>query len=76
MQVLRPNGNTGTVVVTSTINSYKSKYFRLAGISMQEKITPRISKSLELLLVEEAVISPDVVSIFNHPSNKVHCKSS
>ena len=34
-------------------------------------ISPKISQSVELMLVEEAVISPDVISLFNHPSNKV-----
>lgn len=38
---------------------------------LQERVWSAISKSLELLLVEEALISPDTVSIFNHPSNKV-----
>ncbi|XP_076471495.1 nuclear pore membrane glycoprotein 210-like [Babylonia areolata] len=70
-QTLRPEGRTGTVVVTATISGYKKEYLRTADVSIQEKISPRISKSLELLLVEEAVISPDTVSIFNHPSNKV-----
>ncbi|KAK7447124.1 hypothetical protein BaRGS_00040214 [Batillaria attramentaria] len=72
-QTLRPYGRTGTVFVTATISSYKKEYLRQAAVSFsaQEKLAVRISKSLELLLVEEAVISPDTVSIFNHPSNKV-----
>ena len=37
----------------------------------QMSISPKISQSVELMLVEEAVISPDVISLFNHPSNKV-----
>ncbi|XP_070200007.1 nuclear pore membrane glycoprotein 210-like [Littorina saxatilis] len=70
-QTMKPYGRTGTVVVTATISSYKQKYFRAAGVRLQERISPKISKSVELLLVEEAVISPDTFSIFNHPSNKV-----
>ncbi|KAL8601946.1 hypothetical protein ACOMHN_008438 [Nucella lapillus] len=70
-QTLRPNSKTGTVVVTATISQYRKDYLRAADVTIQERITPRIRKSLELLLVEEAVISPDTVSIFNHPSNKV-----
>jgi len=38
---------------------------------IQAKIIPTISKSLELRLVEEAVVSPDTLAVFNHPSNKV-----
>ena len=40
----------------------------------QMTISPKISQSVELMLVEEAVISPDVISLFNHPSNKVSVK--
>ena len=39
---------------------------------LQEKISPKISKSVELVLVEEAFISPASLSVFNHPSNKVN----
>ena len=34
-QTLRPHSQTGTVVVTATISSYKQRYLRAAGISMQ-----------------------------------------
>lgn len=39
---------------------------------LQAQITPPITKSLDLKLVEEAVVSPDTLSVFNHPSNKVN----
>lgn len=38
----------------------------------QEYISPKISKSIDLRLVEEAVVSPETLSVFNHPSNKVN----
>lgn len=38
---------------------------------LQTRIYPKISKSLELKLVEEAIVSPDIISLFNHPSNTV-----
>lgn len=42
----------------------------------QAQITPPITKSLDLRLVEEAVVSPEVLSVFNHPSNKVNVEVS
>ena len=42
---------------------------------LQETISPSISKSIELQLVEEAVINPSALSVFNHPANKVNSGS-
>ncbi|XP_071099780.1 nuclear pore membrane glycoprotein 210-like isoform X2 [Haliotis cracherodii] len=70
-QTLSPAGRPGTVVVSATTNSYNSRHLRNAGSKISEAIHPRISKSIELLLVEGAYISPEQVSVFNHPSNKV-----
>ncbi|BFZ03901.1 hypothetical protein BsWGS_06940 [Bradybaena similaris] len=69
-QTVRPHRKVGAVVVTASINHYKSWVSKVLARKM-EKITPAISRSLELLLVEEAVLFPSSVSIFNHPSNKV-----
>ncbi|XP_041366942.1 nuclear pore membrane glycoprotein 210-like [Gigantopelta aegis] len=70
-QKLVPNGKTGSVIVTATINSYKQHSLKVAGSWVEAHIHPSISKSLELQLVEKAFIHPDTVSVFNHPSNKV-----
>ncbi|ESO84308.1 hypothetical protein LOTGIDRAFT_236288 [Lottia gigantea] len=70
-QTVHPFGVEGSVVVTATIVSYKSSYFKIACSSLSEVVHPTISKSLELLLRQEAVIEPSRISVFNHPSNKV-----
>ncbi|XP_067655062.1 nuclear pore membrane glycoprotein 210-like isoform X1 [Haliotis asinina] len=70
-QTLQPAGKPGTVVVSATTNSYNSRHLRNAGSKISEAIHPRISKSIELQLVEAPFISPEQVSVFNHPSNKV-----
>ncbi|KAJ8299580.1 hypothetical protein KUTeg_023640 [Tegillarca granosa] len=70
-QTLKPNGIPDELVVTATISGYNHKYLKEAGAHISTKIWPKISKSLALLLVEEATITPDTISVFNHPSNKV-----
>ncbi|KAL5006223.1 hypothetical protein ScPMuIL_015029 [Solemya velum] len=61
----------GELVVTATISRYSQSQLRNMGTSISSQISPKISKSLELSLVELASLSPDVISVFNHPSNKV-----
>ncbi|XP_050414022.1 nuclear pore membrane glycoprotein 210 isoform X1 [Patella vulgata] len=70
-QTIHPNGQTGSVILTATITNYNQRYLKIACSSISGTIQPTISKSIELLLREEAVIQPNRVSVFNHPSNKV-----
>lgn len=69
-QTMNPTGTTGNVVVTVTVDGYKASVLKMLG-KPNERISPAISKSLEVVLVEEAVLSPSSVSVFNHPSNQV-----
>ncbi|CAL1542005.1 unnamed protein product, partial [Lymnaea stagnalis] len=69
-QTVRPNKKTGDLIITASIDRYKTSVAKVFG-KPTERISPVISKSLELSLVEEAVLTPASVSIFNHPSNKV-----
>ncbi|XP_052692934.1 nuclear pore membrane glycoprotein 210-like [Crassostrea angulata] len=68
-RVLQPRGQPGVVIVTASISSYIEKHLKMAGSPISTRIYPKISKSLELKLVEEAIVSPDIISLFNHPSN-------
>ncbi|XP_077992157.1 nuclear pore membrane glycoprotein 210-like [Glandiceps talaboti] len=61
----------GLVSVTASIRGYDTKLLKAQQISQSPNISPVISTSLELLLVNSAVITPDTVSVFNHPSSKV-----
>ncbi|XP_060082895.1 nuclear pore membrane glycoprotein 210-like [Ylistrum balloti] len=70
-QTLNPAGRPGYITVTATVNRYLAKYLREAGSGIYANISPPLTKSLQLKLVEEAVVSPDMISVFNHPSNKV-----
>ncbi|XP_062607902.1 nuclear pore membrane glycoprotein 210-like [Saccostrea cucullata] len=66
---LLPRGRPGFVVITASINSYLERHLRMAGSPISTRIHPKISRSLELKLVEEVIVKPDIISLFNHPSN-------
>ncbi|KAH9518820.1 hypothetical protein Btru_006348 [Bulinus truncatus] len=70
-QTVKPQKKTGSIIITASVDRYKTSASKAFGKPL-EKITPVVSKSLELLLVEEAVLTPASVSVFNHPSNKVN----
>ncbi|XP_059163994.1 nuclear pore membrane glycoprotein 210-like [Physella acuta] len=70
-QTIRPLKKSGSIFITASIERYKISTAKAVG-KTPEKLNPVISKSLELLLVDEAVLSPSSVSVFNHPSNKVN----
>lgn len=50
---------------------YCLKRFCSLLIYYKDQDLPRVNKSLALMLVEEAVIIPETISVFNHPSTKV-----
>ncbi|RUS72155.1 hypothetical protein EGW08_020082, partial [Elysia chlorotica] len=70
-QTVRPHKEQGSVVIQASIERYKSYVLAKNSKKTQEKITPVIRKSLELLLVQEPELSPSTMSIINHPSNQV-----
>ena len=57
---------TGRLSVTASVTRYKDG----------STIKPSISKALTLQLVEDAVVRPADVSMFNHPSSKVRPSST
>ncbi|XP_048780768.2 nuclear pore membrane glycoprotein 210-like isoform X2 [Ostrea edulis] len=68
-RVLLTRGRPGFVVITASISSYLERHLKMAASPISTRIYPKISRSLELKLVEEAVVKPDIISLFNHPSN-------
>ncbi|CAC5367420.1 NUP210 [Mytilus coruscus] len=68
---LVPVGKTGQLSVTGTVTYYSDEYLKSAGSTITNRIYPRLTKTIDIRLVDEAVLMPSVISIFNHPSNKV-----
>ncbi|XP_041655352.1 nuclear pore membrane glycoprotein 210 isoform X2 [Cheilinus undulatus] len=58
---------TGMAAITVTALGYQVSHLAAANVpSLYESLTP-VSATLELLLVEDVRISPDAVTIYNHP---------
>ncbi|XP_064601442.1 nuclear pore membrane glycoprotein 210-like [Liolophura sinensis] len=70
-QKLNVFGKPGRVVLSASVSRYDTSYFTSQAIRFDSTIKAKISKSVELILVEEPFISPNTISVFNHPSNKV-----
>ncbi|XP_063400570.1 nuclear pore membrane glycoprotein 210-like [Mytilus trossulus] len=68
---LVPVGKTGQLSVTGTVTYYSDDYLKKAGSTITNRIYPRLTKTIDIRLVDEAVLTPSIISIFNHPSNKV-----
>ncbi|KAL3841492.1 hypothetical protein ACJMK2_019630 [Sinanodonta woodiana] len=66
-----PVGVIGNQGVTVSVSRYRRNYLKMANAVIDEKMFPTITKFVELKLVEEAVVDPSSLSVFNHPSNKV-----
>ncbi|XP_078582959.1 nuclear pore membrane glycoprotein 210-like [Branchiostoma floridae x Branchiostoma japonicum] len=71
MQTVVPKRKRGSMTITGAIQGYNKHFFQYHGIKIATDLSPRISSSLDLLLVDDVKLAPDSVSIFNHPSNKV-----
>uniref|UniRef100_UPI0037E7A905 nuclear pore membrane glycoprotein 210 n=1 Tax=Semicossyphus pulcher TaxID=241346 RepID=UPI0037E7A905 len=58
---------TGTAAITVTALGYQVSHLAAANVpSPYDPLTP-VSATLELLLVEDVKVSPDTVTIYNHP---------
>ncbi|KAK3608986.1 hypothetical protein CHS0354_020538 [Potamilus streckersoni] len=66
-----PVGVIGNQRVTVSVSRYRRNYLKMANAVIDEKIFPAITKFVELKLVEEAVVDPNSLSVFNHASNRV-----
>lgn len=79
-QSLQPNIEIGALNVNATITGYKSNVLKAYGITpesppfkteedLDTELAP-LTASLELYLVDNTIISPNMVTLFNHPGNK------
>ncbi|XP_057657575.1 nuclear pore membrane glycoprotein 210 [Diorhabda carinulata] len=80
-QALEPSLDRGQVVVNVTAIGYKKEVLKPYKITAESPafitdedhgvVVPPIFFSLSLYLVEDAVISPNILTVFNHPGNKI-----
>ncbi|CAH1786082.1 unnamed protein product [Owenia fusiformis] len=70
-QVIEMQNKLGSLTIRATVNKYdKVGHFNPKGIRYNDKLDPALERILELILVEDATINPEMISIFNHPTNK------
>uniref|UniRef100_A0A4W6EQI1 Nucleoporin 210 n=1 Tax=Lates calcarifer TaxID=8187 RepID=A0A4W6EQI1_LATCA len=66
-QTVLVHHQTGTAAITVTALGYQVSHLSAANVpSPYDPLTP-VSATLELLLVEDVKVSPDTVTIYNHP---------
>ncbi|GLD49968.1 nuclear pore membrane glycoprotein 210 isoform X1 [Lates japonicus] len=66
-QTVLVHHQTGTAAITVTALGYQVSHLSVANVpSPYDPLTP-VSATLELLLVEDVKVSPDTVTIYNHP---------
>lgn len=84
-QIIHPKNNTGTLIVEAVVTNYRFELLSVLNIVPEnpvfffendrgEKVKPVIKTSLSVTLVEEATLTPDRATAFNHPNNKVSIK--
>ncbi|XP_046661962.1 LOW QUALITY PROTEIN: nuclear pore membrane glycoprotein 210-like [Homalodisca vitripennis] len=84
-QYIHPKNRTGTLTVEGTVVNYRLQLLSrlliipehpVFGIlnDLKEIISPVISNSLTIVLVNASSVTPDRATVFNHPNNKVVLK--
>lgn len=82
-QVLKPKARSGVLEVMVAVVAYQAHMLALMDILPEDPpfgianergyiVTPDIKATLRLTLVNDTIITPNRISVFNHPRNKVN----
>ncbi|XP_071451891.1 nuclear pore membrane glycoprotein 210 [Hetaerina americana] len=75
LRVLHPNGKTGTLDISCKIAEYRRSHFRNIGLMPpQVSLDTETQATIVIVLVSEAVITPNHSMLFNHPSSSATLK--
>ncbi|XP_045407447.1 nuclear pore membrane glycoprotein 210 isoform X2 [Lemur catta] len=66
LQAISVHEASGTTAVTATTTGYQLSHLSTARVKQQDPLVP-VSASIELILVEDVRVSPEEVTIYNHP---------
>uniref|UniRef100_A0A2K6GN68 Nucleoporin 210 n=1 Tax=Propithecus coquereli TaxID=379532 RepID=A0A2K6GN68_PROCO len=67
LQAISVHEASGTTAVTATAASYQQSHLSTARVKQQHDPPVPVSASIELILVEDVRVSPEEVTIYNHP---------
>ncbi|XP_022250684.1 nuclear pore membrane glycoprotein 210-like isoform X2 [Limulus polyphemus] len=70
-QVIYPEGKAGLLKVTVKLTGYRADVIKKENARLLPPLDEPLTQSIELDLVDDPLIKPDEVSVFNHPSNKI-----
>ncbi|XP_043934036.1 nuclear pore membrane glycoprotein 210 isoform X1 [Protopterus annectens] len=67
LQTLLVHKESGSTIITVTASKYQQDHLRAAQVLTQYDYFDPVSTTIELLLVEDVKVSPDSITIYNHP---------
>uniref|UniRef100_A0A8C4PQT1 Nucleoporin 210 n=1 Tax=Equus asinus asinus TaxID=83772 RepID=A0A8C4PQT1_EQUAS len=67
LQAISVHEASGTTAVSATATGYQQSHLSAAGVKQPHDPLVPVSASLELILVEDVRVSPEEVTIYNHP---------
>uniref|UniRef100_A0A1B6DER5 BIG2 domain-containing protein n=1 Tax=Clastoptera arizonana TaxID=38151 RepID=A0A1B6DER5_9HEMI len=77
-QTIIPKNHTGTLQIVATVSGYKRQFIKNLDFSPEYNFgeTNPIETTLSVVFVNDTIITPDQITVFNHPQNKVTLKVS
>ncbi|XP_044610283.2 nuclear pore membrane glycoprotein 210 [Equus asinus] len=67
LQAISVHEASGTTAVSATATGYQQSHLSAAGVKQPHDPLVPVSASLELILVEDVRVSPEEVTVYNHP---------
>lgn len=71
MQAISVHEASGTTAISATATGYQQSHLDAAGVRQPHDPLLPVSASIELILVEDVRVSPEEVTIYNHPGVQV-----
>ncbi|XP_045846615.1 nuclear pore membrane glycoprotein 210 [Meles meles] len=68
LQAISVHEASGTTAISATATGYQQSHLRMARVEQPYDPLVPVSASIELILVEDVKVSPEEVTIYNHPS--------
>ncbi|CAK6441492.1 unnamed protein product [Pipistrellus nathusii] len=67
LQAISVHKTSGTTAISATVTGYQQSHLRAASVKQPQDPLEPVSASIELILVEDVRVSPEEVTIYNHP---------
>ncbi|KAL6076745.1 hypothetical protein STEG23_017626, partial [Scotinomys teguina] len=71
LQAISVHEASGTTTISATVTDYQQSYLHIARVKQPHDPLVPVSASIELILVEDVRVSPEEVTVYNHPGVQV-----